>query len=100
MTPGLKEVDWNICKKEWPHLRSIDFPEVSYHDVVDILVGLDAIHLHSATEEIMEKLVNQLLDAHQLVGPVSNFQRSNYPVNCPVILNRFMCTPLLIWTMH
>ena len=34
--PGLKVVDWNTCKREWPHLRSIDFPEVSYHDVVDI----------------------------------------------------------------
>ena len=47
-----KAVDWNTCRKEWPHLRSIDFPEVSYHDVVEILIGLDAIHLHSAMEEI------------------------------------------------
>ena len=39
VTPGLKVVDLNTCKKEWPHLRSIDFPEVSYHDVVDILIG-------------------------------------------------------------
>ena len=50
--PGLKVVDWNTCKREWPDLRSIDFPEVSYHDVVDILIGIDAIHLHSAMEEI------------------------------------------------
>ena len=52
VTPGLKVVDWNTCKKEWPHLRSIDFPEVSYDDVVDILIGLDVIHLYSAVEEI------------------------------------------------
>ena len=52
MTLGLKVVDWNTCNKEWPHLRSIDFPEVSYHDVLDILIGLDAIHCHSAMEEI------------------------------------------------
>ena len=50
VTPGLKVVDWNTCKKKWPHLRSIDFPKVSYHDVVDILIGLNAIHLHSAME--------------------------------------------------
>ena len=52
VTPGLKVLDWNTCKREWPHLRSTDFPEVSYHDVVDILIGIDAIHLHSAMEEI------------------------------------------------
>ena len=52
VTPGLKVVDWNTFKREWPYLRSIAFLEVSYHDVVDILIGIDAIHLHSAMEEI------------------------------------------------
>lgn len=54
VTPGMKVVDWNTFKKEWPHLRSIEFPEV-YHDVVDILVGLDAIDLHNTIEEIWGK---------------------------------------------
>ena len=27
-------------------------PEVPYHDIVDILIGIDAIHLHSSMEEI------------------------------------------------
>ena len=47
----------------------------------------------------MENLVNQLLDEHHLVGPVLDLQRSAYPVNCPVMFNRFMCTLLLTWTM-
>ena len=24
VTPGLKVVDWNTCKRQWPHLKSID----------------------------------------------------------------------------
>ena len=99
MISGLKVVDWNTCKREWPDLRSIDFPEVSYHDVVDILIGIDTIHLHSAMEEFMENLVNQLLDAHHLVGSMLDLQKSAYPVNCPVMFNHFMCTLLLTWTM-
>ena len=42
----------------------------------------------------MENLKNQLLDAHHLVGPVLELQRSAYPVNCPVMFNCFTSADL------
>ena len=54
ITPGLKIIKWNnrYHKKQWPHLDSIKFPNVSYHGSVDILIGVDDIDLHKITEEV------------------------------------------------
>ena len=52
ITPGLKVINWNNHKKQWPHLNSIKFPNVLHHGSVDILIGVDAIDLHKTIEEV------------------------------------------------
>ena len=85
---GSNVVDWNTCKKEWPHLKSIDFPEVSYHDVVDILIGLNAIHLHSAMEEIYRESGELVARRTPLGWTCVGSPESAYPATCPVMFNR------------
>jgi len=43
-------VDWNVYKTTWPHLSDIEFPAQT-NAKVDLLLGLDAVELHSALEE-------------------------------------------------
>ena len=44
--------------------------KVSYHDVMNILIGSDVIHLYSAREEIDGEPGEPLARRTQLVGPV------------------------------
>ena len=52
ITPGLKGINWNNHKKQWPHRNSIKFPNVSHHGSVDISIGIDAIDLHKTIKEV------------------------------------------------
>ena len=52
ITPGLKVINWNNHKKQWPHLNSIKFLNVLHHGSVDILIGVHAIDLHKTIEEV------------------------------------------------
>ena len=51
VTGNMKVIDWNKYKRQWPHLRGIEFPTSTARPIVDILVGLDCADLHYALEE-------------------------------------------------
>ena len=52
VTGNLPVVDWNKYKKQWPHLRNIDFPSSPRRPIVDMLIWLDCADLLYATEEV------------------------------------------------
>ncbi|MCU7929154.1 MAG: DUF1759 domain-containing protein, partial [Candidatus Thiodiazotropha sp. (ex Dulcina madagascariensis)] len=51
VTGNMPVVDWNRYKKQWPHLRNIDFPSSPRRPIVDVLIGLDSADLLYAIEE-------------------------------------------------
>ena len=52
VTGNMPVVDWNKFKKQWPHLRNIDFPSSPRRPIVDMLIGLDHVDLLYAIEEV------------------------------------------------
>lgn len=56
VTGSLKAVDWNISKKNWSHLKGINFPKPAKKFMVDILIGLDYADLHVALDEVAGNL--------------------------------------------
>ena len=52
VTGNMHVVDWNKYKKQWPHLRNIDFPSSTRRPIVDMLIGLDCADLLYAIEEV------------------------------------------------
>ena len=55
LTGNMPVVDWNKYKKQWPHLRNIDFPSSPRRPIVDMLIGLDCTDLLYAIEEVRER---------------------------------------------
>lgn len=45
-------VDWNKFKKQWPHLKNIDFLSSPKRPIVDMLIGLECADLLYAIEEV------------------------------------------------
>ena len=45
-------LDWYKYKKQWPHLKSIDFQRCATKPIVDILIGQDCPSLHYALKEV------------------------------------------------
>ena len=39
-------IDWNMCAREWPHLKGLNFPQLGPRPIVDLLIGLDCADLH------------------------------------------------------
>ena len=52
VTGNMPVVNWNKYKKQWPHLRNIDFPSSPRRPIVDMLIGLDCADLLHAQEEV------------------------------------------------
>ena len=52
VTGDMEAVNWNKYKRNWPHLKNIDFPCTTMRPRVDVLVGLDCEDLHHAVEEV------------------------------------------------
>ena len=52
VTGYMRVVDWNSYKRQWPHLRNINFPISETRPMVDILIGLDCADLHCALQEV------------------------------------------------
>ena len=55
VTGNMPVVDWNKYKKQWPHLRNIDFPSPPGRPIVDMLIRLDCADLLYAIEKVREK---------------------------------------------
>ena len=53
ITGNIPVVDWIRHKRQWPHLRNIDFPRTVSRPIVDVLIGLD--YRHYALEEVRGK---------------------------------------------
>ncbi|XP_065192597.1 uncharacterized protein LOC135823676 [Sycon ciliatum] len=47
--PSVQPVDWSQSKQSWEHLRDIPFPSVEGR--IDVLIGLNAIDLHTVRQE-------------------------------------------------
>lgn len=60
VTGDMCVINWRKYQNKWDHLRGLEFPGVSRHSVVDILIGMDHSELHYAYQEI--DLMNQWLD--------------------------------------
>ena len=52
VTGTMTVVDWYKYKKQWPHLKSIDFQRCATKPIVDILIGQDCPSLHYALKEV------------------------------------------------
>ena len=52
VTGDMEAVNWNKYKRNWPHLKNIDFPYTTMRPRVDVLIGLDCADLHHAVEEV------------------------------------------------
>ena len=50
VTGSMTVVDWYKYKKQWPHLKSVDFQRCASKPIVDILIGQDCASLHYALE--------------------------------------------------
>ena len=55
VTGAMTFVDWYKYKKQWPHLKSVDFQHCASKPIVDILNGQDCASLHYALEEVRGK---------------------------------------------
>ena len=52
-TGNLHMVDWNLHKKQWPHLNKLEFPEVPEgNPKVQMIIGNDQSYLHRAIKEV------------------------------------------------
>ena len=45
-------IDWNMCAREWPHLKGLNFPQLGLRPIVDLLIGLDCADLHYSFKDI------------------------------------------------
>ena len=54
-TGNMPVIEWNKYKKQWPHLRNIDFPTSPSRLIVDMLIGLDCADLLYAIQEVRGK---------------------------------------------
>ena len=52
VTGDLPVINWNEYSSKWPNLRKIDFPVPAKKLIVGVLIGLDSLDLHCATEEV------------------------------------------------
>ena len=52
VTGNMNIIDWNVCSQEWSHLK---FHNLESRPIVDILIGLDHVHLHYSIKDIKGK---------------------------------------------
>ena len=57
ITGAMTVVDWYKYKKQWPHLKSVDFQHCASKPIVDILTGQECASLHYALEDVRGKPV-------------------------------------------
>ena len=55
VTGNMPVIKWNKYKKQWPHLRNIDFPTSPSRPIVDMLIGLDCADLLYVIQEVRGK---------------------------------------------
>ena len=51
-TGGMQPVNWNKRRREWNHLKELDFPKLGQRPTVDLLIGLDYSELHYSHRDI------------------------------------------------
>lgn len=52
VTVNLKAVNWTDYKDKWDHLKQIQFPKLSSHPIIDLLIGTDYSDLHYSLRDI------------------------------------------------
>ncbi|MCG7875450.1 MAG: hypothetical protein N0C90_03895 [Candidatus Thiodiazotropha endolucinida] len=82
-------VDWYKYKKQWPHLKSIDFQRCASKPIVDILIGQDCASLHYALEEVRGKPGEPVARLTPLGWTCIGNPR---PSDRPVLQTNFACT--------
>ena len=52
VTGNMKVIQWSQHAHNWPYLKHIEFPDTGLRSIVDLLIGIDYLHLHSSYEEV------------------------------------------------
>ena len=52
VTGNMKVIDWHKQHHKWKQLKDINFPKLSSHPIVDILIGMDYLELHCSRGDI------------------------------------------------
>lgn len=47
----LQATDWNVAKKAWKHLSSLEFPQLSKAPMIDLIIGCDNPAFHASKDE-------------------------------------------------
>ena len=89
VTGSMTVVDWYKYKKQWPHLKSVDFQQCASKPIVDILIGQDCASLHYALEEIRGKPGEPVGRLTPLGWTCIDKPR---PSDQPVLQTNFACT--------
>ncbi|MCG8112260.1 MAG: retropepsin-like domain-containing protein, partial [Candidatus Thiodiazotropha taylori] len=89
VTGTMTVVDWYKYKKQWPHLKSIDFQRCASKPIVDILIGQDCASLHYALEEVRGKPGEPVARLTPLGWTCIGNPR---PSDRPVLQTNFACT--------
>ena len=55
VTGNMKVIQWSQHADKWPHLKHIDFPDTGLRPIVDLLIGIDYLDLHSSYKEARGK---------------------------------------------
>ena len=88
VTGAMTVVDWCKYKKQWPHLKSVDFQRCASKPIVDILVGQDYAS-HYALEEVRGKPGEPVARLTPLGWTCIGNPR---PSDRPVLQTNFACT--------
>ncbi|XP_065182163.1 uncharacterized protein LOC135812873 [Sycon ciliatum] len=65
--PSVKPVDWSTTKHAWEDLKDIPFPALCSGQI-DVLIGLNAIQLHTVLEEITTQHPSHVIARHTPLG--------------------------------
>ena len=52
VTGNMKVIQWSQYADNWSHLKHIEFPDTGLRPIVDLLIGIDYLHLHSSYKEV------------------------------------------------
>ena len=53
VTGNLPVIDWHEHSHKWQHLKGLEFPRLNRDKPVDMLIGVDNLHLHNTKAELV-----------------------------------------------
>ena len=53
VTGNLPVIDWREHRNQWQHLQGLEFPRLNRDRPIDMLIGIDHLHLHNTKAELV-----------------------------------------------